>query len=131
MTPHRSRHGDFSCRKRSAAISTSAWRPIPPDTWVGDFAGHSRRSVHADGDDPNAARIGGLKLGKGRHLLDAGRAPGGPQVEQHIMALEVAKGVPAARRIDVPAHASRGVLLRAGDEICLGQARLRFEDGLS
>jgi len=35
------------------------------------------------------------------------------------------------RRIDVPAHASRGVLLRAGDEICLGQARLRFEDCLS
>jgi len=31
------------------------------------------------------------------------------------------------RRIDVPAHASRGVMLRAGDEIYLGQARLRFE----
>jgi hypothetical protein len=31
------------------------------------------------------------------------------------------------RRIDVPAHASRGVTLRPGDEIYLGQARLRFE----
>jgi hypothetical protein len=31
------------------------------------------------------------------------------------------------RRIDVPAHAGRGVMLRAGDEIYLGQARLRFE----
>jgi hypothetical protein len=31
------------------------------------------------------------------------------------------------RRIDVPAHASRGVALRPGDEIYLGQARLRFE----
>jgi hypothetical protein len=30
-------------------------------------------------------------------------------------------------RIDVPAHASRGVTLRPGDEIYLGQARLRFE----
>lgn len=32
------------------------------------------------------------------------------------------------RRIDVPAHAGRGVALRAGDEIYLGQARLRFEE---
>ena len=31
------------------------------------------------------------------------------------------------RRIDVPAHASRGVALRPGDEIYLGQVRLRFE----
>jgi hypothetical protein len=31
------------------------------------------------------------------------------------------------RRIDVPAHAGRGVALRAGDEIYLGQVRLRFE----
>lgn len=31
------------------------------------------------------------------------------------------------RRIDVPAHAGRGVALRPGDEIYLGQARLRFE----
>jgi len=31
------------------------------------------------------------------------------------------------RRIEVPAHAARGVLLRAGDEIYLGQVRLRFE----
>ncbi len=31
------------------------------------------------------------------------------------------------RRIEVPAHASRGVALRPGDEIYLGQARLRFE----
>ena len=31
------------------------------------------------------------------------------------------------RRIEVPAHASRGVALRAGDEIYLGQVRLRFE----
>lgn len=31
------------------------------------------------------------------------------------------------RRIDVPAHASRGVSLHPGDEIYLGQARLRFE----
>ena len=30
------------------------------------------------------------------------------------------------RRIDVPAHASRGVMLRLGDEIYLGQARLKF-----
>jgi FHA domain len=30
------------------------------------------------------------------------------------------------RRIDVPAHASRGVMLRVGDEIYLGQVRLRF-----
>jgi pSer/pThr/pTyr-binding forkhead associated (FHA) protein len=31
------------------------------------------------------------------------------------------------RRIEVPAHASRGVALRPGDEIYLGQARLIFE----
>ena len=31
------------------------------------------------------------------------------------------------RRIDVPAHAGRGVALRPGDEIYLGQVRLRFE----
>jgi hypothetical protein len=31
------------------------------------------------------------------------------------------------RRIDVPAHAGRGVALRSGDEIYLGQVRLRFE----
>jgi len=31
------------------------------------------------------------------------------------------------RRIEVPAHASRGVMLRNGDEIYLGQARLRFD----
>jgi hypothetical protein len=31
------------------------------------------------------------------------------------------------RRIDVPAHAGRGALLRAGDEIYIGQVRLRFE----
>lgn len=31
------------------------------------------------------------------------------------------------RRIEVPAHTSRGVALRAGDEIYLGQVRLRFE----
>jgi hypothetical protein len=31
------------------------------------------------------------------------------------------------RRIDVPAHAGRGVALRQGDEIYLGQVRLRFE----
>lgn len=31
------------------------------------------------------------------------------------------------RRIEVPAHASRGVALRPGDEIYLGQARLVFE----
>jgi FHA domain len=35
------------------------------------------------------------------------------------------------RRIDVPAHASRGVSLRPGDEIYLGQARLRFEAVIS
>ncbi len=35
------------------------------------------------------------------------------------------------RRIDVPAHASRGVALRPGDEIYLGQARLRFEAVIS
>ena len=32
------------------------------------------------------------------------------------------------RRIDVPAHAGRGVVLRSGDEIYLGQVRLRFEN---
>jgi FHA domain len=31
------------------------------------------------------------------------------------------------RRIDVPGHASRGVALRDGDEINLGQVRLQFE----
>jgi FHA domain len=31
------------------------------------------------------------------------------------------------RRIDVPAHAGRGVALRTGDEIYLGQVRLQFE----
>jgi hypothetical protein len=31
------------------------------------------------------------------------------------------------RRIEVPPHSTRGVLLRAGDEIYLGQVRLRFE----
>lgn len=31
------------------------------------------------------------------------------------------------RRIEVPAHASRGVTLRAGDEIYVGQVRLRFD----
>jgi FHA domain len=31
------------------------------------------------------------------------------------------------RRIDVPAHAGRGVALRPGDDIYLGQVRLRFE----
>jgi hypothetical protein len=31
------------------------------------------------------------------------------------------------RRIEVPAHGSRGVALRPGDEIYLGQVRLRFE----
>ena len=35
------------------------------------------------------------------------------------------------RRIDVPAHAGRGVALRPGDEIYLGQARLRFEAVIS
>jgi len=33
------------------------------------------------------------------------------------------------RRIDVPAHAGRGVALRHGDEIYLGQVRLQFETG--
>ena len=33
------------------------------------------------------------------------------------------------RRIDVPAHAGRGVALRPGDEIYLGQVRLLFESG--
>ena len=31
------------------------------------------------------------------------------------------------RRIDIPAHAGRGVALRHGDEIYLGQVRLKFE----
>ena len=31
------------------------------------------------------------------------------------------------RRIEVPGHASRGVALRSGDEIYLGQVRLKFE----
>jgi hypothetical protein len=31
------------------------------------------------------------------------------------------------RRIDVPPHASRGVALRTGDEIYLGQVRIRFD----
>jgi hypothetical protein len=31
------------------------------------------------------------------------------------------------RRIEVPSHAARGVLLRPGDEISLGQVRVRFE----
>jgi hypothetical protein len=31
------------------------------------------------------------------------------------------------KRVDVPAHAGRGVVLRAGDEIYLGQVRLRFD----
>lgn len=35
----------------------------------------------------------------------------------------------AGRRIAVPTHAGRGVALRAGDEIYLGQVRLRFESG--
>ena len=35
------------------------------------------------------------------------------------------------RRIDVPAHASRGVALRSGDEIYLGQVRLKFEAVIS
>jgi hypothetical protein len=35
----------------------------------------------------------------------------------------------AGRRIDVPAHASRGVALRPGDEIYLGQVRLKFDAG--
>jgi hypothetical protein len=34
------------------------------------------------------------------------------------------------RRIDVPPHASRGVALRPGDEIYLGQVRLQFEPGV-
>ncbi|HWF07811.1 MAG TPA: FHA domain-containing protein [Bryobacteraceae bacterium] len=33
----------------------------------------------------------------------------------------------AGKRIDVPAHAGRGVALRPGDEIYLGHVRLRFE----
>lgn len=33
------------------------------------------------------------------------------------------------RRIDVPPHAGRGVALRHGDEIYLGQVRLQFETG--
>jgi FHA domain len=35
------------------------------------------------------------------------------------------------RRIDVPAHAGRGVALHSGDEIYLGQVRLRFEAVIS
>lgn len=35
------------------------------------------------------------------------------------------------RRIDIPAHAGRGVALRPGDEIYLGQVRLRFEAVIS
>lgn len=35
------------------------------------------------------------------------------------------------RRIDIPAHGSRGVALRSGDEIYLGQVRLRFEAVIS
>jgi hypothetical protein len=35
------------------------------------------------------------------------------------------------RRIEVPAHGSRGVALRPGDEIYLGQVRLRFEAVIS
>jgi FHA domain len=35
------------------------------------------------------------------------------------------------RRIDVPAHASRGVALRPGDDVYLGQVRLRFEAVIS
>lgn len=35
----------------------------------------------------------------------------------------------AGRRIDVPPHAGRGVALRHGDEIYLGQVRLHFETG--
>ncbi len=31
------------------------------------------------------------------------------------------------RRIEVPSHAARGVLLRPGDEISLGQVRMRFD----
>jgi hypothetical protein len=31
------------------------------------------------------------------------------------------------RRVDVPSHGGRGVALRPGDEIYLGQVRLRFE----
>jgi hypothetical protein len=34
------------------------------------------------------------------------------------------------KRIDVPAHAGRGVALRAGDEIYLGQVRLRYESAV-
>jgi hypothetical protein len=37
----------------------------------------------------------------------------------------------AGRRIDVPPHGSRGVALHHGDEIYLGQVRLRFELGAS
>jgi hypothetical protein len=33
----------------------------------------------------------------------------------------------AVRRIDVPGHAPRGVLLLPGDEIYLGRARIRLE----
>jgi hypothetical protein len=35
----------------------------------------------------------------------------------------------AGKKIDVPAHAGRGVALRGGDEIYLGQVRLRFVVG--
>jgi hypothetical protein len=35
----------------------------------------------------------------------------------------------SGKKIDVPAHAGRGVALREGDEIYLGQVRLRFETG--
>ncbi len=33
----------------------------------------------------------------------------------------------AGRRVDVPPHGARGVALRSGDEIYLGQVRLRYE----
>jgi hypothetical protein len=33
----------------------------------------------------------------------------------------------AGKRVDIPPHASRGVALKSGDEIYLGQVRLRYE----
>jgi len=36
----------------------------------------------------------------------------------------------SGKKIDVPAHAGRGIALREGDEIYLGQVRLRFETAL-
>ena len=82
------------------------------DEWIVARTGIRERHVAAEGETTSDlgyhAALRAMEAVEHRHLLDAGRAPGGPEVEHHCVAFETLRAPVLALHVH-PVHGGHGV----------------------